>query len=321
MKNTSTSEQTVALSSDFIFMDKIAGAKVMVKDEMEGFFDKITKTDMEIQMKETFEGSREALFPLYKKHIQESVLEFSNEEKKVIGKIMAEAKALCDSIDPKIFPGPIWLLKTNGNHYGAGAYYTRENGIIIPEDKLPPEEDFMFTMLHEIFHIYSRINPEKKKELYERIGFKKINPPEIPKTLSEKILLNPDGIDFNYAISITENEETYRAIPIIYAQSKYQKGKNAFFSYLKFELFRLAEKNGNVSVVINPNGSSTIDLKKLSSFFLQIGDNTDYIIHPDEVLADNFAILALSYKDSGDSRKLSESGKKLQDDIKNILKN
>ena len=36
-----------------------------------------------------------------------------------------------------------------------------------------------------------------------------------------------------------------------------------------------------------------IGLQQASDFFEQVGKNTAYIIHPEEILADNFALLVL----------------------------
>jgi hypothetical protein len=35
-------------------------------------------------------------------------------------------------------------------------------------------------------------------------------------------------------------------------------------------------------------------MERVSGFMEQVGKNTDYVIHPEEVLADNFALLVLN---------------------------
>ncbi len=37
-------------------------------------------------------------------------------------------------------------------------------------------------------------------------------------------------------------------------------------------------------------------MKHISGFYEQVGRNTGYIIHPEEILADNFALLVLAQK-------------------------
>ena len=41
------------------------------------------------------------------------------------------------------------------------------------------------------------------------------------------------------------------------------------------------------------NGPMIAAIEDVSGFFEQIGRNTHYIIHPEEIVADNFALLAL----------------------------
>jgi hypothetical protein len=36
-----------------------------------------------------------------------------------------------------------------------------------------------------------------------------------------------------------------------------------------------------------------LPLQAVSNFFEQVGKNTEYVIHPEEILADNFALLVL----------------------------
>jgi hypothetical protein len=39
-----------------------------------------------------------------------------------------------------------------------------------------------------------------------------------------------------------------------------------------------------------------VDIQQVSGFFEQVGKNTEYIIHPEEILADNFASLVLGQR-------------------------
>ena len=60
-------------------------------------------------------------------------------------------------------------------------------------------------------------------------------------------------------------------------------------------------------------------MKTTKGFYEQIGKNTQYIIHPDEVLADNFIIMCMAKEDKGTLDKLGEEGKKLVSDLEKIM--
>jgi hypothetical protein len=71
-----------------------------------------------------------------------------------------------------------------------------------------------------------------------------------------------------------------------------------FFNYLKFQ-FLLVERDNNsftVKPIYEGQQPRLIGLKQASGFFAQVGRNTRYTIHPEEILADNFALLVLQEK-------------------------
>ncbi len=114
----------------------------------------------------------------------------------------------------------------------------------------------------------------------------------------------------------TEQEIT--AMPIIFSKYlNFMPNKTDFFDYLEFALFEVAD--GEVQVT--RNGESTVRIKNVTKFYEQIGTNTQYIIHPDEVLADNFVIMCLANEDPKALEKLNirPVGKQLIDDIQAIV--
>ena len=316
-----------------VFLDSAAAAKVIIVDKKEDFFKKINKVDMGVQMGKNFSESlpRRNAVAEYKGFIQRDMTSFSKKERALVEKCMKRATELCNKINPTIVPAKIELLKTNAKHYGEGAWYTRENRIIIPYDVLSTEgkkssevEDAITqTLLHEIFHIFSRYNAEKRMQLYGLIGFKNIGviPLQMKDGLKERVLLNPDGVNMAQVIDLQTDSSVISAIPVLTAaETKYTDEKPDFFSYLKFDLFQVVRGRGGIQVISKDDGTSTLDLKTLPDFFRKIGDNTKYIIHPDEILADNFMFLALSQKDKSSLDKFSSEGKNLIQKVDDILR-
>ena len=60
-------------------------------------------------------------------------------------------------------------------------------------------------------------------------------------------------------------------------------------------------------------------MNNIPDFFAQITDNTGYIIHPDEIVADNFMYIMMREKKDGLNRTFSEKGVELLKDMKKIL--
>lgn len=313
-----------------LLLDSTRASRAIVTDRQDHFFDLVTPVEMSIQLKQPLrEGeNRGDLLARYTAFLQSDVDNFSATESQFVDKVMREVFKTCESVAPGIFPDTLLLIKTKGRHYGDGVYYTRENCIVIPADALRARNRpaFKSTMFHEIFHIYSRQHPAKRQALYRLIGFESIGLPSLrlPEALAARVLHNPDGVDFAQKITLKlESGQTVHAVPIIYANNAgFTADKPEFFGYLEFNLFPVElQADGVWQVNTKPDGlSSVLNISNLPDFFRQIKDNTGYIIHPDEVLADNFAFLMQSKDNPAVTAKFSPGGKQLIADLEKILK-
>jgi hypothetical protein len=312
-----------------LLLDSAQAAQTILIDPYDRFFERVTATEMSIQMKRplTAGDTRESLLPYFMGFLQTDMASFTDEESRWVAKIMGEVFETCQSVSPTIYPDSMLMIKTHGKHYGDGVYYTRANCIIIPADVLRRRDraTFKSTMYHEVFHVYSRLHPEKRAELYRLIGFEYLGTDvlNMPAPLAGQVLHNPDGVDFGQKITLNTPMGTIHAIPIIYStEASYTPEKAQFFSYLEFSLFEIRQQpDGRWKVETMTDGlSSSLNMGKLPDFFRQIKDNTSYIIHPDEVLADNFSFIMLDKDGKQASAKFSREGKALVKEMEAILK-
>ncbi|MEM9917861.1 MAG: hypothetical protein AAF990_07185 [Bacteroidota bacterium] len=311
------------------FLDSTSASAAIIQDKAESFFEQIGKLDMSIQMRRNYPAStsRELVLKDYRDFLQTEVCDFSNSNKKFLEGIFNQVYEQCRKLSPKVLPANLRLIKTHANHYGSGVYYTREDAIVIPKYALEQANSSAFAniMLHELFHIYSRLHPSKREKLYAAIGFKSIGGMDrlvLPDSLKQRILLNPDGINYAQAIQVFNKEgNSFFAIPIIAANAfEYSGNKRNFFDYLQFDLFEIQPPYSRlVKVKTKRNGDSLHKMSEIKGFFSQIKDNTDYIIHPDEVLADNFMHLVLAEQDEKYADQFSEEGRQLLQTIKEII--
>lgn len=304
----------------------------IVKDQYEFFFNKINSLDIAIQMKTeaSFDSRKEAVTQ-YKQFLQDQVLAFNQEEELLLMEILHDCFQKIFELNSKLLPDSIHLIKTTGIAYGEGAFYTRENCIIIPQDELKQKdltqeawrEKIQFVMMHELFHIISRENKHLKNALYKLIGFEKLQSKLIvPNVLKANRLLNPDGINISYYIKLYEKEaQTFKmAIPYLSSTSRtYSNKQSDFFNYIKFDLYEIEQTDeSSYTLVCNEEGASLVTEELKQSFFKQIKDNTGYIIHPDEILADNFVFLLLMTPEE-QSAKFSEGGILLLDKMLKVF--
>ncbi|MCH7729662.1 MAG: hypothetical protein IH991_24795 [Planctomycetes bacterium] len=191
------------------------------------------------------------------------------------------------------FPKVVLLVKTTGKEEGNAAY-CRGQAVVLPEKVLKrPPESLERLVIHELFHILSSNNPRLRTELYSIIGFKPCNEIELPQSLAPRKITNPDAPTIDHYIKLKGAKGEVVATPILYASvNQYDAKKGgSFFRYLLFRMLVIEEKNGKWQPVSKNGKPVVINPTKTPSYFEQIGRNTNYVIHPDEILADNFVHL------------------------------
>lgn len=325
LSNCQTNTSLIKLSDQnkLMLLDSTKAAQAIVVDETEGFFENISFVDMDIQTKGQCSDN---CIHNYKAYLQSDVEDFTNGEKTMMTKIFNTAYESIKQLNPDIFPPQIRLIKTKTKHYGPSVYYTRDDLIIIPANELARADEaaLLSVMYHEIFHILSRYNKDLIDKLYALVGFNRV-PSDIliPDAVKNILLQNPDGISQKHLInlSLKNSGRKLKALPLIVSQSpKFNEASPAFFSYLKFDLYEVVEdSNGRLKLICDEQGFSTVSIRDFENFFSQIKDNTQYIIHPDEIMADNFMLL-LGARSNDDFSKFSEEGKALLMDVESTLK-
>lgn len=313
-----------------LLLDSAQAAGSISTDRNDDFFNLVGVVEMSIQMKQPIQPNqdRDQMRDQYRAFLKSDVENFSPQESQFVEKVMREVYKTCESLTPGLYPDTLLLIKTKGRHYGDGVYYTRDNCIIIPADALRARnhQAFTSTMFHELFHVYSRLNPEKRRALYRLIGFESIGLKnlKLPETLAPRVLYNPDGVDFAQKINLKlADGKTISAVPVIYANhAGYTAQQPEFFDYLQFNLYPIElQPDSSWLLVTKADGlTSSLNISNLPDFYRQIKDNTGYIIHPDEVLADNFAFLLQSKNNAAVTAKFSPGGKQLIADMEKILK-
>ena len=232
----------------------------------------------------------------YLEFVGQSVLEWNAAEKQ---KISSAFQGIHKTLESMALPFPknVLIVKTTGKEEG-GAAYTRTNAIVLPEGELEaPGAEMQKTICHELFHILTRANPDLREKLYAAIGFAKCSEVAFPPELKSRKITNPDAPRNDHCIRVKVAVKEQWAIPILFSSAeKYDvAGGGEFFNYLQFQLLLVDRSNvgSTVRPLLDGQKSKIVDIQQVSGFFEQVGKNTGYIIHPEEILADNFALLVL----------------------------
>lgn len=196
-------------------------------------------------------------------------------------------------------PDEVVYIKTTMLEEGRPAAYTIKNQIFLGQrifDRYLPKPDqtddeihaalmtFAEIMAHELFHSISRNSPDFRQQMYELIGFTVLpNDIELPAHIKNLLSINPDveHID-NYAEFTINGEKKRCELLTLYnkswAEAAAEMGNDvSFFNYIDPILVNLDDMTQLYTV------------DQTSDFWDKVGRNTDYVIAPEECMADNFS--------------------------------
>lgn len=200
-------------------------------------------------------------------------------------------------------PKNIWLANSKGL-IESGAAYTRGNMIVMPEQMVENIDDKTLEeiLTHEIFHVYSRYNKDKREELYNIIHYQKCESLDIPEILKGFTISNPDAPDLNYYINSLYEGKAMSWIPITYSNDSYDvKANKPFFAYLKDDMLAVKIIDNKPVPILVKDKLVIVSKNQLSDYYDLIGRNTNYTYHPEETLADNFVLMIQNKDEQVDS--------------------
>jgi hypothetical protein len=269
------------------FADVRAAQQVLAAEDK--FVQVLSRFDLDSRLGK-LDGDKDELC----RFIAEQALPWEAAHVEKLSKIAAEVREQLADI-PLALPGEILVIRTTGKEEGGAAYCRGDSAIVLPtsyvERRSPPQ--LKKTFIHELFHILSRNNPDLQQRLYAIVKFKRCPDVAYPASLRDRKITNPDAPTLANYIEIDVDGSWTKTVPVLYSSAvRYDPDKGGpFFRYLQFRLMAVEEKNGCWAAVTRDGGPLLIDPKNNASFHHQIGKNTGYIIHPDEILADNFVHL------------------------------
>ena len=350
----STPAPPITEGKEVILLDSLEAAYWVTHDTKDQFFERIGSLDRSIQLR----SERTVSHGEYQDFLRRDVRDFSIDEKRYLEGEIQTVYDLCARLSPYLLPDTLRFIKTRGAYYGPSTYYTRENYIVIPENELSRHQPgrMQHVLLHELFHVLSRYHPRFREALYERIGFMQLEwPVVIPSPLRERILLNPDGNDFQWAMRIdgisndtdgifegtdgiskdtdaisndtdaisngTDAISTW-IIPLLFSRyEKYKPKRPGYFAHMDFQLFALEKDTVEQAYVVQvtSGGESTLGPEYFVEYRKKTRDNTEYLIHPDEILADNFIWAVKGYQNRSHWDRFSTEGQILLQAIVDFL--
>ncbi len=234
----------------------------------------------------------------YRDFVSEQVIEWTDSEKNKIKNIIQNIKPRLEKYDLNL-PSTVFLIQTTGKEEG-GAAYCRSNVIVLPQSLMNGNiqgQGLETLIVHELFHIFTRNNPATREKLYSTINFKKCKTAELPKMLLDFEIANPDIPLGRYCLELQHEGGNVTVIPMLTLENFDIKRNLPFFPYLELKLVEVENVNDQYEYKRNKYGKPVIyNEDQIPDYLNKVGENTSYLIHPEEILADNFAIMVLDKK-------------------------
>lgn len=295
----STLSWCIALKPVYMLSDKIRFASVEKARELLSQEDSFTRSwspfDIDSRL-EKQHSSRAEMFD----HIRDQVREWTPENQKHMLELVRSIDHDLQTQGFQIrFPEEIYFVKTTAKEEGQALAYTRGSNIVFKEDLKSAEGwDFKRLIAHELFHVLTRNNPEFRKKMYEIIGFRMMPDLDYPPSLRQLRITNPDAPQTDSYISLQVADQPVDCMMILYADREYP-GTGSLFDYLRIGFLRLTDQ-AKKEVYFEDGKPVIYPMNKVGHFFEQVGKNTDYTIHPEEIMADNFSFAVLGKVDMPD---------------------
>lgn len=181
------------------------------------------------------------------------------------------------------FPPKVLLIVSSGKEE-MDAPYTRGNAIIIPISTATRLSDPFQLMAHEMFHVASRHDPKIRDPLYAELGFRRVPLVAYPKEIAQRRITNPDAISFEHAITVKRKADggMLDVVALFYSRKPLAEAIPAGLeASLALELVELPG---------GPDGPRIIPVAT-TDYLERATINTEYAIHPEETLADNFSLI------------------------------
>ena len=280
---------TFSSTINFRFATKVEGQLLKTADT--AYFNKFSQSDLDWRMCKENSSLDE-----YIAYCSEQVQDFTSDEQQIISKAISTIEDSLKALGCQLpIPDDIVFIKTTMKEEGGAAAYTIKNQIYIGSEFIKygngenPRASVFFTSIvaHELFHCISRYSPSFRQQMYALIGFTVMDEEiDFPESVRKRIITNPDVERYDSYGTFTINGQPRRcALMSLYTKTwkeayAEQKDQATFFN--------------NIDAVLIPldDLSTSYSLKQcdvVSDFWTQVGENTAYVIAPEECMADNFS--------------------------------
>ena len=270
------------------FADSEEAAELLLENR--DYYENLTQNDLNFRMQKL-----DSTLAELEAFAADQTLDWSEKEKEAVRSAMDKIESVCRERGYSLprTDGIIFAKTTMHEECGAGAY-THETEIFLGEILLQigldqdPTYQYYFqkVIAHELFHCLTRNHPDFREAMYSILGFTVVAEnydfsPEIDRI----IISNPDVGHHNAYAAFDIDGEMKDCVVIFISAEPFREPGDIFFD---------SKMTGLVPV---DDLSVMYTSEDAENFWEVFGLNTDYVIDPEETLADNFSFTIINDPD------------------------
>lgn len=265
-----------------------AGAAALSADDE--FMAVVTPADISIRTRSP-DGTKADLIRTY----QGAVAPWTDAERARLEAMLARHAAQLQSLS-RWLPEQALMIKSNG---AADTALPHTRGAVINMGSHLPEQDAQLDGLffHELFHVLSRHNASRHDEMYALINFAPCAI-SLPDEARARTITNPDA-PFLHWVAPLGGEGRF-VVPVLFADPpRFDPARPQFNNYFDLRFLQAARDSAGQCALTLTNGQP-VDVPQpeaIAALHAAAGANTNYVLHPEELLADNFSQLMMGRTD------------------------
>lgn len=260
--------------------DAEEGAALLLANK--AYYDGFSQNDLEYRMQKTDTDIDE-----YKAFAREQVRDFTDPERELIESCflementLAENGYILPPLEEIVFIKTTMAEECNVGGYTHGTQIYMSEDIL--DDAVGNSEgalEYLKTFFwHELFHCLTRCNPDFRADMYHIIHFTVQDEDfPLPPSVFEYHISNPDVEHHNSWASFLIEGKELRCFTDFVTTRHFEKPGDRFFDYA-------------TTALVPIDGSDRYYTPEQASNFDEVfGRNTDYVVDPEECMADNFS--------------------------------
>jgi hypothetical protein len=194
-------------------------------------------------------------------------------------------------------PHHVLLVYTTGRE-SADTPHTRQNAVFLPRRFEQQQYTDVELLAHELWHVVSRYDPVLRTRLYTTIGYVPAPPLEFPVGWLPMRLANQDATHHEHMMWVSLHGRTAALMPVVVADPAELRGGGNIVSAAQARLLEVIPGSGGepTRAVMRKGEPVWHDPETTPEYLEKLGGNSDYLIHPEETMADNVMFLVSGRK-------------------------